>query len=227
QQIRANMVGYASVSQEVNVTPGQTVNVDFSLQLSAVELGAVIVTATGTEQSVREIGSAVGVIEVDNVEPAPVTSFSDLTQGRSAGVTVMQSSGTTGTGSRIRIRGSNSMSLSNSPLLVIDGVRVDAAVSGDMSLGFGVGGQSPSRLNDLNPEDIESIEILKGPSASSLYGTAAANGVIQVTTRRGRAGAPQLRAWSEYGQLSKSVDFPDNVTVLDEDGNSCPFVFQT
>jgi len=221
------MVGYASVSQEVNVAPGQTVNVEFSLQLSAVELGAVIVTATGAEQSVREIGSAVGVIEVDNVPLAPVTSFSDLIQGRSAGVTVMRSSGTTGAGSRIRIRGSNSMSLSNSPLLVIDGVRVDAAVSGDMSLGFGVGGQSPSRLNDLNPEDIESIEILKGPSAASLYGTAAANGVIQVTTRRGRAGAPQIRAWSEYGRLERSVSFPDNVSVLDEDGNTCPYVFQT
>lgn len=227
QQVRATLVGFAPSSQTISVTPGQTVTVDFSLEMSAVELGAVIVTATGTQQSVREIGSSVGVIDVQNVELAPVTSFSDLIQGRSAGVTVMQSSGTTGSGSRIRIRGSNSMSLSNSPLLVIDGVRVDAAVSGDQSLGFGVGGQTPSRLNDLNPEDIESIEILKGPSASSLYGTAAANGVIQVTTRRGRAGAPQLRAWSEYGQLSKSVDFPDNVTVLDEDGNSCPFVFQT
>ncbi len=227
QQVRATLVGYSPMSQTVNVTPGQTATVDFSLDMSAVELGAVIVTATGAQQSVREIGSSVGVIDVQNVELAPVTSFSDLIQGRSAGVTVMQSSGTTGAGSRIRIRGSNSMSLSNSPLLVIDGVRVDAAVSGAQSLGFGVGGQTPSRLNDLNPEDIESIEILKGPSASSLYGTAAANGVIQVTTRRGRAGAPQLRAWAEYGELNRSAKFPDNVTVLDEDGNSCPFVFQT
>src|SRR5690606_7323373 len=62
---------------------------------------------------------------------------------------------------------------------------------------------------------------------ASLYGTAAANGVIQVTTRRGRAGAPQIRAWSEYGRLERSVSFPDNVSVLDEDGNTCPYVFQT
>ena len=227
QQVRASMVGYAPVSQDVSVTPGQTASLNFQLEMSAVELGAVIVTATGARQSLREIGSSVGVIDVQDVELAPVTSFSDLIQGRSAGVTVMQSSGTTGSGSRIRIRGSNSMSLSNSPLLVIDGVRMDAAVSGDNALGFGVGGQTPSRLNDLNPEDIESIEILKGPSASSLYGTAAANGVIQVTTRRGRAGTQQLRAWTEFGRLDRTAEFPDNVSVLDADGNTCPFVFQT
>src|SRR5690606_21160776 len=139
----------------------------------------------------------------------PVTTMSQLIQGRVSGVTVIQSSGTTGGGARVRIRGNNSLSLSNAPLLVVDGVRVYNAES---SLGFGVGGQTPSRLDDLNPEDIESIEVLKGPAAAALYGTAAANGVIQVTTKRGQPAASRFNVWTEYGQIERTIEFPENVT---------------
>lgn len=220
--ITASILGYAPRSQRVAVTAGGTATANFTLEASALEIGGLVVTATGREQRQREIGSAVSTISTADVDLAPVQNMSDLLQGRSAGVTVMQSSGTSGTGSRVRIRGNNSISLSNAPLIIVDGVRVE---NSEASLGFGVGGQQPSRLNDLNPEDIETIEILKGPSASALYGTAAANGVIQVTTKRGRAGAPQFRAWAEVGRIDRTAEFPENVTVLDEDGFSCPLVF--
>ena len=220
QEVRATLIGYSPQTQRVTVAPGQTARVDFDLAESAIELGAVVVSATGREQTVREIGSSVGVVNVEDVELAPVSTFSNLIQGRTAGAVVLQSSGTTGAGSRIRIRGSNSISLSNAPLLVVDGMRVDSDPS---TLSFGTGGQQPSALDDLNPEDIETIEILKGPAASALYGTAAANGVIQVTTKRGRAGQSQIRVWGEGTSLDVSADFPDNVQRLDENGESpCP-----
>ena len=96
---------------------------------------------------------------------------------RVPGVVVQQAAGETGAGSRIRIRGSNSISLSNDPLLVVDGIRVD---NNAQSTAIGTGGQLPSRFNDINPEEIESIEVIKGPAAAALYGTAASNGVIHV-----------------------------------------------
>jgi TonB-linked SusC/RagA family outer membrane protein len=222
QQIRATRIGYASLTAEVEVPADGTVSHTFRLAQSAVELGAIVVSATGQQQSIREIGSSVGVVSVDDVELAPVTTFSELIQGRTPGTLVTASSGNTGAGSRIRIRGSNSLSLSNAPLLVIDGVRVESDPS---TISFGSGGQQPSALDDLNPENIESVEILKGPAASALYGTAAANGVIQITTRRGRPGDAQMRVWTEFADLAVGTDFPDNVQSVA--GNQlCPLFSQ-
>jgi TonB-linked SusC/RagA family outer membrane protein len=207
QRVRARMLGYAPVDQPATVTAGATTTVNFQLQQSALQIGEMVITATGREQQTREIGSSIGVVDMSEVPAAAVTNASQVLQGRVAGVVVLPSSGITGSGARIRIRGSNSMSLSNAPLLVVDGVRVESSES---SLGFEVGGQAPSRLNDINPEDIETVEVLKGPAASALYGTAAANGVIQVTTRRGKAGARIFRVWSEYGGLDQHTTFPVN-----------------
>ncbi len=222
-EVRATLIGYSTETNTVTVTAGGTVTQDFQLGESAIELGAVVVSATGQQQTLREIGSSVGVVNVDRVDLAPVASFEQLIQGRTAGATVLQSSGVTGSGSRIRIRGSNSMSLSNAPLLVVDGVRVDNNPSETPIGGFD---QAPSALNDLNPNNIESIEILKGPAASALYGTAAANGVIQVTTKKGRAGAPSVHVWTEQSALRLGTDFPNNVQGLDAQGRLCPLINQ-
>ncbi|MBV9773625.1 MAG: SusC/RagA family TonB-linked outer membrane protein, partial [Gemmatimonadetes bacterium] len=213
--VSASILGYAPVTQRMSIASGQTATANFTLTASALEIGGLVVTATGREQRQREIGSSVGVVNTSEVQLAPVTSASQLLQGRVAGAVVLQSSGTTGSGARVRIRGNNSMSLSNAPLIIIDGVRVESAETGAGSaLGFGVGGQTPSRLNDINPEDIESMEVLKGPAAAALYGTAAANGVIQITTKRGRAGRTEFRAWSEYGRLDQTTEFPVNTYAL-------------
>jgi TonB-linked SusC/RagA family outer membrane protein len=206
QRIRARRLGFAPSDTTLTVAAG-VATLNFTLRPTALELGAVVATATGQEQQQREIGSSIGVIDVSQVPMAAVTNASDLITARVAGAVVLPSSGMTGAGSRIRIRGSNSMSLSNAPLIIVDGVRVESSES---SLDFGIGGQAPSRLNDINPDDIETIEVLKGPAASALYGTAAANGVIQVTTKRGRAGDPQFRVFSEYGTLEQTTKFPVN-----------------
>ncbi len=223
QEIRATLIGYSTQTQTVTVTAGGTTTQNFQMSQSAIELGAVVVSATGRKQTLREIGSSVGVVDVSKVDLAPVTSFDQLIQGRTAGATVLQSSGVTGSGSRIRIRGSNSMSLSNAPLLVVDGVRVDNNPSENPIGGLD---QAPSALNDLNPNNIQSIEILKGPAASALYGTAAANGVIQVTTKQGSAGAPSVHVWTEQAALRVGAKFPTNVAGLDANGDLCPLLSQ-
>jgi TonB-linked SusC/RagA family outer membrane protein len=209
--VSAIMLGYSPQSQRIVVADAQTVTANFSLQQTALQIGGVVVTATGREQETREIGSSVGVVNTDQVPLATTSSASDLLAGRVSGVVVTQSSGTTGGGARVRIRGSNSMSLSNAPLIVVDGIRVE---NSEQSLTFGVGGQAPSRFNDINPNDIESIEVLKGPAAAALYGTAAANGVIQVTTKRGSAGHPDFRVYAEQGRLDQIAKFPDNVLAV-------------
>src|SRR5690606_15892980 len=137
---------------------------------------------------------------------ASTPTMTTLLQSRAPGVSVGPASGSTGMASRIRIRGSNSVSLSNEPLVIVDGVRVSS--TGDLSSGVGIGGQSPSRLDDITPEQIESIEVLKGPAAAALYGTAAANGVIQITTRRGQAGQARWRLFSEQGTWKDDYDYP-------------------
>jgi TonB-dependent starch-binding outer membrane protein SusC len=211
-EVRARYIGFGLGYLTVTVVPGQTATADFSLAPNPIGLEAVVVTASGEQQTVRQIPNAVTHIDVANVEKAPITNMTDLLNARAAGVTVMQSSGTTGGGTRVRIRGSNSVSLSNEPVYYVDGVRISTDPSSNT---VGVGGQVPSRINDLNPEDIESIEVIKGPSAAALYGTAAANGIIQIRTKRGRAGATQWTAYSEGGSAANFTKFPDNVFGFD------------
>jgi TonB-dependent starch-binding outer membrane protein SusC len=207
QQVRAVLIGFGQATQPVTVVEGETATVNLQLRETAVALEGVIVTATGETQRRREIGNAVTNISVDPAQLAAVSNMGELLQARAPGVTVQQSSGTTGTGTRVRIRGSNSISLNNEPLIIIDGVRVNNSPT---SHSIGGGGQAPSRMNDINPDDIESIEILKGPAATALYGTAAATGVIQITTRRGRAGAAQWGAYFEGGRMHDHYDYPAN-----------------
>ncbi len=223
--VRAVMLGYESVSRTVAVPAGGTATADFQLTQSAISLNEVVVTATG-EQQKRQLANAVSHINAAAVtEAAPISSFSQLLNGRASGVNVLQSSGTVGTGSRIRVRGANSVSLNNQPIIYINGARV---YSSDDALSVGTGGQTVSRLNDINPEDIESIEVIKGPSAATLYGTDAANGVIRITTKRGRSGAPRWNAFVEQGVLTDPNNYPLNYRgkVANDPGAASCYAFQ-
>ena len=211
--VRAVFIGYGPAVQEITVAEGATAEVNFELSTSVLALDGIIVTATGRQRK-REIGNAVGEIKAaELVEIAPVNNIADLIQGRSAGVQVLNSAGTSGVGSRIRIRGSSSISLSNDPLIYVDGIRVDSRNSG-----LGAGGQEASRLDDFNPEDIESIEIVKGPAAATLYGTEAANGVIRITTRSGVPGETRWNIWAESGIIQEPNTYPLNYAGLDAAG---------
>ncbi len=209
--LRAVYIGFGPLTRRVSVASGETVTVDFALSVTAISLDEVVVTATG-EQRKREIGNAVATIDATAVvENAQINSVADLLQARTAGVTVSNSAGSPGMGSRIRIRGSNSISLSNQPLIYVDGIRVESGAGTTV----GTGGQEPSRIDDFNPEDIESIEIVKGPAAATLYGTEAANGVIRITTKQGRAGRTAWNVWLETGIVNEPNEYPLNYAGLD------------
>jgi hypothetical protein len=176
-QVRASQIGYASGTKPATVTDGGTTTVDFTLVLTPYSLDEVVVTATG-DQAKREVGNAVSTIDAsDLVAKGPVSNMNDLLVGKAPGVQVLPGA-TTGAGGRVRIRGNSSLSLSNNPIYIIDGVRMTSDVN---SMTIGIGGSSPSRVNDLNPEDIESIDVVRGPSASTLYGTDAAKSIMAST----------------------------------------------
>jgi len=221
-QVRALRIGYSSTLQTITVAPGGSNTADFALSTAAISLDRVLVTATGSEQRRVEVGNAVSNINVEDVQKAAVPNGASLLQGRAPGVTVIQNGGTTGTSARVRIRGANSINLSNEPLLIIDNVRVNNSFD---SFSIGTGGQSVSRLNDLDPDEIESIDILKGPAASALYGTAAANGVIQVTTKRGRSGKATYSVYGEAGSIKPYDRFPSNYNSYAGGGANPSFCF--
>ena len=182
--------------------------VRIDLEDLAVKLDELVVTGTVGEATSRSLGNAVGKINVaGTVEIAPPNKLQDLLSVNVPGVRVLRASGSVGSGGITRIRGTGSLSLSNEPLLYIDGVRVynEAAVRTEAFQTFS--GESPSRINDLNPEEIESIEVLKGPSAATIYGTEASNGVIQIITKRGRNGKTQVE--SHFGAGATWLQDPE------------------
>ena len=194
--VEVRRIGYSLA--RVGVRVGDE-NVRIALTPSATSLDAVVVTGTTGAAQKRELGNAIGQINASEiVEQAPIVSLQSLINGRSPGVVIMPTAGTVGSGSQIRIRGQASLSLGNNPLIFVDGVRVDNRVAtGPVSQAFG---SSPiSRLNDFNPNDVESIEVLKGPSAATLYGTEAANGVINIITKKGAVGVPRWNASVKQG----------------------------
>ena len=216
QRVRVLRIGYSEQLQPVTITAGGEATLEVRLQPVVTQLSPVVTTATG-EQRRLEVGNAVGQIDASTVvETSPVANINDLLTARTPGLQVT-SSGATGTGARVRIRGTNSLSLSNDPVYIVDGVRIEASSSGTRAQAIGVGGSLGSRLNDLNPEEIEDIQVLRGPSAATLYGTDAANGVIVITTKRGRAGAPRWSTYIEQGASKYLQDFPNNYAAWGHD----------
>ncbi len=204
QQVRAAQVGYGSVTKTATVADQASVAADFVLGLRPFSLDEVIVTATG-DLAKREVGNSVTTVDVAPlVATTPIANMNDLLVAKAPGVQVLPGN-LTGAGARVRIRGNSSLSLSNNPIYVVDGIRV---VSDINSSSIGIGGTSPSRINDLNPEDIESIDVVRGPSASTLYGTDAANGVIVIKTKHGKAGRPVWNAYAEQGAIRDNNNYP-------------------
>jgi TonB-linked SusC/RagA family outer membrane protein len=208
--VRVLRVGYQEQSKPATVTAGASLTVDIALRQASISLTPVVTTATGETRRV-ELGNSIASVDVSKVtETSAISNLADVLNSRSPGVSVV--SGTqAGTGQRIRIRGTNSLSLSNDPIYVIDGVRMS---SNNSSIsGQGTGGNNPSRVGDLNPDEIENIEIVKGPSAATLYGTDAANGVIVITTKKGRAGAARWTVYGEGGLIKDRNDYSTNYTL--------------
>lgn len=217
--LRANRIGYRPSTRAVTVTAGDTVSVELTVGAVSVQLDEIVVTGTAGSQVRRAQPAVVSSVNVsDLTQDAPIATVSDVLQSRIAGVSVEQSSGSSGTSQSIRIRGASSISLSNEPLIFIDGIRAESrnitagrGNAGGCS-GCDLGGQAVSRLNDLNPEEIESIEVVKGPAAATLYGADASAGVIQIITKRGRinSGNLQQTVSLEYNGIDANYTPPSN-----------------
>lgn len=215
--ITVRRVGYDPQSREVNVTDGATVTADFALAGATTRLAEIVTTVSGGQRRV-ELGHTLASINADSLmQIAPVMTMSDLLLGRAAGVLSLSNGGRSGQAGAIRVRGLNSFRSEfggNAPIVVVDGARVEAGQgTGGVSV-FGsqyapyIGGYT-GRLSDLDPNEIASVEIVKGPSAATLYGTDAANGVIVITTKRGRAGAARWTAFTEQGIITQRLDYED------------------
>jgi TonB-linked SusC/RagA family outer membrane protein len=200
--------GYKTKADTVTVVSGQTTTANFQVTATLVTLSELVVTGTAGNQA-RKAQSALvaSVSAADVLKNAPVTSVANLLQSRVPGVALSSSSGTAGTATTIRIRGASSINLSNQPLLFIDGVRINEG-----SLSSGQSGQSYDRMNDLNPEEIESIEVVKGPAAATLYGADASAGVIQIITKKGLIGSNKFSqsVRIETGTSNPNYTPPDN-----------------
>jgi TonB-linked SusC/RagA family outer membrane protein len=188
--VTVQRIGYRQVTQSVTVAAGQTAVLNFSITEEALALDEIIITGTPGGTQRRAIGNTVTSVEVtDVVQEVSISGVQDLLTGRTPGVAFSRLSGNVGQGSPLRVRGTGSFTLDAQPLVYVDGVRVNNDVNAGPSVGAAAG---VNVMDDFNPEDIESIEIIKGPAAASLYGTEASAGVIQIITKKGREGAPEF-----------------------------------
>lgn len=212
--VRTEVLGYTAVEQTVTVAAGQTATVAFAISEAAIALDEVVVTGTAGQARRREVGNSISQINMNKVVE-PVRDVSEILQGRSAGVQVQGSAGSVGAGSSIRLRGTNSVALSNQPLVYVDGVRVRSdpyPVNGPRGQSNRSANVEASPLSDINPNDIERVEVIKGAAATTLYGTEAAAGVIQIFTKRGSRGAPQWTAQVNQG-FARLLPFAPDVPM--------------
>jgi TonB-linked SusC/RagA family outer membrane protein len=192
--VTAERIGYRVATAQVTISAGQTVVENFLLTEEALQLDEVIVTGTAGGSQRRAIGNVVDALDIGAISAsAPISTVEDALIGRTPGVHLIPQNAAGG-GSKIRIRGHSSLALGGDPIIYVDGVRLNdnRTEVGRFS--------NMSRLADFDPNTIESIEIIKGPAAATLYGTEASSGVIQIVTRRGQAGAPVFEFSTEVGQ---------------------------
>ena len=184
-EVRVQFIGFATVTQTVTVTSGEAAVLDFELSQSALQLDQIVVTGTAQGTQARSVGNTVSTIDAaELVEIAPISTVQELLTARTPGLTLNSNSGQAGASSKIRIRGAGSVAAGLAPVVYVDGIRMKSGTQGGLDVGWG-GAQGTDALDFLNPNDIESVETIKGPAASTLYGADAAGGVIQIITKEG------------------------------------------
>ncbi len=206
--ITVKCFGYKSTSSSTSVTTDVSKPLSIMLASMPTALTEVVTTATGTQERVK-VGNDIAKINVPEVlKNAPVTTMSELLSNRVPGLIVQKTSGAAGAPSVIRIRGVSSVSLNNDPMIIVDGVVIYSTVSEAQDGSIVPGGLAPSPLDAIDPNSVETIEVMRGPSAAALYGTDAANGIIVVTTKRGQAGPARWRMSTQQGTSSLPGSYP-------------------
>jgi TonB-linked SusC/RagA family outer membrane protein len=223
--LTARRVGYKPRSVRITLAPG-AITQDFALESNPLQLGEVVITGAGTATEVEKLGNVRNTVPADLIVRSNESNVVQALAAKAPGVDVTSSSGDPGASSLIKIRGLRTISGSAQPLFVIDGLPVDNSTQSTTNLnpidagalpgqqaGQNVGGEiegtsAPNRLSDINPDDIESIEILKGAAAGAIYGSRAANGVVLITTKRGHAGLTRYNLRSGYSFDDISRNYP-------------------
>lgn len=215
-QLTTEMIGYSSGTQTVTVAADEVAQVQFELAQQAIDLDEIVVTGTPGAVSKRSLGNSITRVDaVDIVQNASIGNAVELLQTKAPGVQILPNSGTPGAAADLQIRGASSF-LGNEPVIYVDGIRYNTsdlgqfAPSGAGTTSFSA--QTTSALNLIDPNDIESIEVIKGPAASTLYGADAAGGVIQIITKKGAYGSQPLRfdVRLEQGVSEWDLPIPDN-----------------
>ena len=215
-ELVAQLIGYREERRTVTVSAGEPSVVDISMYPQAVEMEGMVVTGTAIAAQKREVGNSISLVTADELGYAGAINLEDALRGRASGVSITGASGTAGAGSDILLRGTNSVNGRNRPLVYVDGVRIPAGTLEDAT---GSASEHATFLGSIREEDIDRIEVIKGPAASSLYGTDASAGVIQIFTKKGAPGAPRWtmntrQGVQRIGHVGPSID-PTGLRVND------------
>jgi len=214
--LRASFVGYRTLERSVEVQAGVQ---ELNLQLQPDYTGLEEVVVTGIASRTSKARAEVAVSRVNTDELLQQNAYQDVSQllnGKISGVAVQPASGNVGGGLRFVVRADAALNGDGQPVIYVDGVRIDNAVIA----GFGAGGQEYSMLANLNPEDIESIEVLKGPAGAALYGTSGANGVVLIRTKRGRAGDFRVQYKGVVGANQQATKYTLDTSPTPDVANS-------
>jgi TonB-linked SusC/RagA family outer membrane protein len=222
QKFVVSYIGFTPQEFTVNIKEGENVQPVVTLKEDKMLLNEVVVVGYGTQVK-HDVSSAVATVKADDLKDKPVYNFASALQGEAAGVQVTTDNGVAGAGTQIRIRGTKSLSISAEPLYVIDGVQIVAA---DISDAGNRVGYNTSPLSSINPNDIESIDILKDAAATAIYGARGANGVVLVTTKSGKNGKTKVTLLDgpQYLALYKEAYRNDSINTVAGHGVPSPFV---
>ncbi|HEX4936001.1 MAG TPA: TonB-dependent receptor [Gemmatimonadaceae bacterium] len=215
--VTVRRLGFQPATKSVTLAAGESATLDFTLQVSAVNLSEVVVTGSAAPTEKRKIGTSVASVDSSVITRAVAVTVDQALQGKVAGAQISQNSGGPGGGGvSVRLRGTNSFISGSDPLYIVDGVIIDNGSAQLADLGTRANPQN--RLADLNPADIERVEIIRGAAAAALYGSRANNGVVQIFTRRGTIGKPRFGLTTRYATNELRAQQPFNFYPFDAAG---------
>ena len=240
-ELTARLIGYKAQTVTITLRSG-SVTQDFTLEANPLQLGEVVITGAGTTTEVEKLGNVRNAISADLIIKSNEPNIVQALAGKAPNVNISASAGDPGAGSSIRIRGTRTLNGSVEPLFIVDGVPMDNSsvsttnfnvidaggvnIAGQDNGGQLEGTSTPNRISDINPNDIENIEILKGAAAAAIYGARAANGVVLITTKRGRPGATQYRFNTSYSFDEITREYPLQRRYGQGLGNTAPAACQ-
>ena len=207
--VRASRIGYRPQTQNVSVTAGASASVQFVMTRQAAVLSEIVVTGYGTQRR-EAISGSVATVNADQANVGVVTNANQMIAARVAGVQMTSNNGEPGGGIQVQVRGGTSISASNDPLYVVDGVPLQNEATTPPAANINYNAQLPRNpLNAINPNDIETITVLKDAAATAIYGSRGANGVVLITTKRGStrpAGNMEYDGYIGASQAAKKLD---------------------